>query len=81
LSELRGAFLGPSSPSQSCYDCRISNGSGQFLTKKVRKAIKRAAAREELAREKAARQVEKEIKKARKTREAELRKIEIEKRA
>jgi hypothetical protein len=39
----------------------------------------RAAAREELAREKSARQAEKEAKKAQKTRETELRKIEIEK--
>jgi replication initiation and membrane attachment protein DnaB len=52
----------------------------EAIEKKVKKTIKRAAAREELAREKAARQAEKEVKKAQKTREAELRKIKIEKR-
>jgi hypothetical protein len=51
----------------------------EIIIKKIRKAIKRAAAREELAREKATKQIKKEIKKAQKTREKELRKIQIKK--
>ena len=51
----------------------------EIIKKKIRKKVKRTAAREELAREKTARQVKKEIKKVQKTREKKLRKIEIEK--
>jgi hypothetical protein len=52
----------------------------ETVEKRARKEAERTATREELAREKAARQAEKEAKRAQKAPEAELRKIEIEKR-
>jgi hypothetical protein len=51
----------------------------EAVKRKVRKEIKRTAAREKVAREKAVKASEKETKKAQKAREAELRKIEVEK--